>query len=73
MNSTSITTHSLPRFLTCRSPGQAWLGTAKLLGIGLVLLEFWLRVPLRPLLDCYLDTVVARAATLATFFRTPSF
>jgi len=49
--------------------GSRAIGAA-LLGLAVVALEAWLRVPVRPLFDGYLQEAQARAST---FFRNLSF
>ena len=55
-------TASLP--VDCSLLPVARVAGAALLGLAIVALEAWLRVPVRPLLDGYMQDVQARAVAI---------
>ena len=65
MNSTAIIAQTLPQLVDCQALVRTRLIGASVFGISVIVLEFWLRVPIRPVLDCYLQTVLERASSIA--------
>lgn len=51
------------------APAQALLLGAAVAALTALALEAWLRVPVRPLLDGYLQAVLGRSASLAAALR----
>lgn len=54
---------------SCRGVTQATLLVGTVAAFTVLALEAWLRVPVRPLLDGYLQAVLGRSASLAAALR----
>lgn len=67
MNNATTLVQSIPTFLNLKKPRQAHMIGASLFTIAVVLLEFWLRVPIKPALDLYLHDVLACTSTISAF------
>lgn len=65
MNNSATLSSESPHELECQALLLTRLAGVAAFGIAVTVLEFWLRVPVRPVLDCYLRTTLARAASLA--------
>lgn len=53
----------------CRAAAQATLLGGTVTALTVLALEAWLRVPVRPLLDGYLQAVLGRSASLVAALR----
>jgi len=74
MSNSSVAILTLPHRVDCEATVWArWVGAAAFT-VAVVALEAWLRIPLRPVLDGYLQAALSRAASIAAaVFRNPSF
>jgi hypothetical protein len=74
MSNSSVAILTLPRRVDCEAAVWARRLGAAAFTVAVGALEAWLRVPVRPLLDGYLQAALLRAASIATAVsRNPSF
>lgn len=67
MHSATTLSHSLLSFFNGQGRRQAYMVGASILSIAVVLLEFSLRVPIKPAFDLYFHEVVASTSDISAF------
>jgi len=73
MNIAAIAVQTLPTRVDCEADVWVRLIGAWMFAIAVEALETWLRVPVRPLLDGYLQAALSRASSLVAVLRNSSF
>lgn len=74
MKNLAISTSTLPYRTECQAAAWGGLVGAAVFALAIAALEAWLRVPVQPVLERYLQVTLSRAASIAdAIFRRTSF
>jgi len=68
MNNSAIVTHSLPSRVDRKGASRARRIGRPMFAFVVAALEAWLRVPVRPVLEAYLQTALLRALSIGSAF-----